>query len=65
MASDILVDYRITITGRLRAGSGADAQQRLRDGLSMSLPLHESVDDLKIETRSSEEDLEEMRRRFR
>lgn len=53
--------YRLVITGRLRGESGPEVEAAIKAGLTMTLPIHESVDSLTIETSS---DMEELRRRF-
>lgn len=58
-----LFGYTITIKGRLRGHSMQDVEAQIKNGLSLSIPLHDSLDDLAIKT-WSEETLDELRRRF-
>lgn len=61
MAETELFKYRVVITGRLRAGSPREVEAQILAGLIMTLPLHESVDGISI---NSQSDMEELRRRF-
>jgi hypothetical protein len=44
--------FRLVVRGRLKAADREDAARRVREGLCMSVPLHEAVDDLIITTDS-------------
>lgn len=57
-----LFKYRVVITGRIQSNNRQEVEARLRAGLSFSLPIHESVDELQITT---ETDVDELRRRFK
>lgn len=58
----MLVKYKITIIGRLPSDSRAEANQYVREGISLSFPLHESIDEFLIETEG--EDFTDMKTRF-
>jgi len=57
-----LFKYTMTVTGRLQARDGKEAEAIIRAGLSMTLPIHESLDSIVINTESV---MDEFRRRFR
>lgn len=60
----MLVNFRIVILGRLSVdGDRALAEQKIREGLCMSFPMHEAIDDLLIETKP-EEGFDDMKERF-
>lgn len=60
----MLVAFKLTITGQLPADSRADATEKIREGVSLNFPLHESIDSLLIET-VPEEMISDMTGRFK
>jgi len=53
--------FQMIITGRIRGYDRKDAEEKVRSGLSLTLPIHEAIDSLVINT---EAESDELRRRF-
>jgi hypothetical protein len=58
------VRYHLEIDGILQAENGADAVERIKSELSLSLRLRDSIETMTFTTRSEADDLEAMRRMF-
>lgn len=56
-----LFKFQMVITGRILGHDRKDAEDRLRAGLSLTLPIHEAIDSLVINTEAVSD---ELRRRF-
>lgn len=56
--------YQITITGRIRADSAPEAEEKLKEGLNLSIPIHDSVDGITFNTKVDPDSFTELRRRF-
>lgn len=56
-----LFKYRVIIAGRIQSNNRHEVEARIRAGFSLTLPIHESVDELTI---TVETDIDELKRRF-
>lgn len=62
----MLFNFRITMLGRIEAPDRDHAVARLKYGISLSLPVHDALDDLVFDTSAAgEQELAELRERFK
>lgn len=57
-----LFKFQLIITGRILGHDRKDAEDRVRTGLSLTLPIHEAIDSLIINTEAV---MDELRGRFK
>jgi hypothetical protein len=59
-----ICNFRIVLTGRLKAPDRIVAEQMLKAGMSFTLPIHEAIDGLLIDV-VPEESIADMATRFK